>query len=59
MKKQIANALREYGVSLTFQPEFWTDLREIARLSAVLHTRDFERIAMKSHRTFRRPMVQA
>ena len=43
---QIADALREYGVRLiVFQPDFWTDLREMTRLSAVLHTPDFERIA--------------
>jgi Dolichyl-phosphate-mannose-protein mannosyltransferase len=42
-QKQIADALREYGVGLiVFQPGFWTDLREMARLSAVLHTPDFE-----------------
>ncbi len=45
-EKQIAAALREYGISLiVFQPDFWTDLREMARLSAVLHTPDFARIA--------------
>jgi hypothetical protein len=45
-EKQIADALREYGVSLVVvQPGFWTDLREMARLSAVVHTPDFERIA--------------
>jgi 4-amino-4-deoxy-L-arabinose transferase-like glycosyltransferase len=45
-EKQIADALREYGVNLVvFQPDFWTDLREMARLSAVLHTPDFERVA--------------
>ena len=45
-EKQIADALREYGVGLiVFQPDFWTDLREMGRLSAVVHTPDFERIA--------------
>ncbi|HEV2100019.1 MAG TPA: glycosyltransferase family 39 protein [Stellaceae bacterium] len=45
-EKQIADALREYGISLiVFQPDFWTDLREMARLSAVLHTPDFDRVA--------------
>jgi 4-amino-4-deoxy-L-arabinose transferase-like glycosyltransferase len=45
-EKQIADALHEYGVNLiVFQPDFWTDLREMARLSEVVHTPDFERIA--------------
>jgi len=45
-EKQIADALRDYGVSLiVFQPDFWTDLREMARLSAVVHRPDFERVA--------------
>jgi 4-amino-4-deoxy-L-arabinose transferase-like glycosyltransferase len=45
-EKQIVDALREYGISLiVFQPDFWTDLREMARLSAVVHTPDFERVA--------------
>jgi len=45
-EEQIAQALRDYGVGLiVFQPGFWTDLREMARLSTVLHTPDFERVA--------------
>jgi Dolichyl-phosphate-mannose-protein mannosyltransferase len=45
-EKQIGDALREYGVSLVVaQSEFWTDLREMARLSALLHSADFERVA--------------
>jgi len=45
-EKQIAAALRDYGVSLVVaQPGFWTDLREMARLDAVLHTADFRRVA--------------
>jgi Dolichyl-phosphate-mannose-protein mannosyltransferase len=45
-EKQIAAALRQYGVSLVVsQPGFWTDLREMARLSTVLHTADFEKTA--------------
>ena len=43
---QIAEALREYGVSLVvFQPGFWADLREMARLAAVVHGADFRRVA--------------
>jgi Dolichyl-phosphate-mannose-protein mannosyltransferase len=45
-QKQIAAALRDYGVSLVVaQPVFWTDLREMARLDAVLHTADFRQVA--------------
>jgi hypothetical protein len=44
--KQIADALRDYGVGLiVVQPNFWSDLREMARFSAVLRTPDFERVA--------------
>ncbi len=43
---QIAQALRDYGVALVvMQPGFWTDLREMARLEAVLHSPDFVRVA--------------
>jgi hypothetical protein len=43
---EIAEALRDYGVSVVVaQPGFWTDLREMARLSAVLHTASFRKIA--------------
>jgi hypothetical protein len=39
-EKQIADALREYGVSLiAFQPEFWTDLREMAPFRGAAHPR--------------------
>lgn len=45
-EQQIADALRQYGVSLVVaQSGFWTDLREMARLSAVLHTTAFKRVA--------------
>jgi 4-amino-4-deoxy-L-arabinose transferase-like glycosyltransferase len=45
-ERQIAQALRDYGVSLVVaQPGFWSDLREMARLDAVLHSPDFERVA--------------
>lgn len=45
-EKQIADALRELGVSLiAVQPGFWNDLQEMARFSAVLHTADFEPVA--------------
>jgi 4-amino-4-deoxy-L-arabinose transferase-like glycosyltransferase len=45
-QKHITAALRDYGVSLVVaQPGFWTDLREMARLDAVLHTADFRRVA--------------
>lgn len=45
-EKQIADALRDYGVGMVVaQSGFWTDLREMARLEAVLHTADFVRVA--------------
>ena len=45
-EKQIAAALHTYGVGLiVFQPHFWTDLREMARLSAVVHSPDFTEVA--------------
>ena len=45
-EKQIAAALRDYGVGLVVaQPGFWSDLREMRRLDAVLHTADFRRVA--------------
>jgi len=45
-QKQIAQALRDYGVDLVVaQPDFWTDLREMSRLYAVLHTPDFVQVA--------------
>jgi hypothetical protein len=44
--QQIAQQLRAYGISLVVaQPHFWNDLREMARLSAVLHSANFERVA--------------
>jgi hypothetical protein len=45
-KEQIARMLRAYGVSLVVaQPHFWTDLREMDRLAAVLHGPDFRPVA--------------
>jgi hypothetical protein len=45
-QRQIAQELRAYGVSLVVaQPDFWNDLREMARLSAVLHGPDFAPVA--------------
>jgi hypothetical protein len=45
-QREIAQALRDYGVNLVVaQPDFWTDLREMARLYAVLHTAEFVRVA--------------
>lgn len=42
----IAGLVRELGVDLVvFQPGFWEDLREMARLGAVVHSPDFERVA--------------
>lgn len=44
--RQIAKALRNYGISLVVaQPGFWNDLREMARLSAVLRGSDFQPVA--------------
>jgi 4-amino-4-deoxy-L-arabinose transferase-like glycosyltransferase len=42
----IAQMLRDYGVSLVVaQPGFWTDLEEMRRFEAVLHTPNFTRVA--------------
>ena len=42
----IARMLRDYGVSLVVaQPGFWTDLEEMRRFEAVLHTPDVTRVA--------------
>jgi len=44
---EIAKMLRELGVDMVvYQPGFWEDLRQMARLAEVLHTNDFEKIAM-------------
>ncbi|HZU88626.1 MAG TPA: glycosyltransferase family 39 protein [Stellaceae bacterium] len=45
-RQQIAGMLRAYGVGLVVvQPHFWSDLREMDRLAAVLHGGDFARVA--------------
>jgi 4-amino-4-deoxy-L-arabinose transferase-like glycosyltransferase len=45
-EQEITAALRDYGVSLiVFQPGFWTDLREMARLAAVVQGPQFKRVA--------------
>jgi hypothetical protein len=45
-ERQIGATLREYGIGLVVaQAGFWTDLREMARLDALLHSAAFERVA--------------
>jgi 4-amino-4-deoxy-L-arabinose transferase-like glycosyltransferase len=45
-QQQIAQELRTYGISLVVaQPHFWNHLREMARLSAVLHSPAFKPVA--------------
>lgn len=43
---EIRRMIHEIGVDvIVYQPGFWEDLREMARLAAVVHGREFERVA--------------